>query len=116
MCVLFSSTKRRVVSHSENKEIAKRRRMQSIMADKEKEKEDLFRIGVITEPHGIRGEVKVYPTSDDPAHIKKVKEIFLDMGKEKILLHTESVRFQKQFLLIKFKEFGTRDDVERLRK
>lgn len=116
MCVLFSSTKSRVISRSEMKNIAKRRIKQSIMADKENKKEDLFRIGVITEPHGIRGEVKVYPTSDDPAHIKKVKEIFLDSGKEKILLHTESVRFQKQFLLIKFKEFNTRDDVERLRK
>ena len=27
--------------------------------------EDLFQVGVITAPHGVRGEVKVFPTTDD---------------------------------------------------
>ena len=27
--------------------------------------EDMFRVGVIANTHGIRGEVKVYPTTDD---------------------------------------------------
>ena len=29
--------------------------------------EDLLQVGVITSTHGIRGEVKVFPTSDDAA-------------------------------------------------
>ena len=29
--------------------------------------EDMFRIGVITSTHGLKGEVKVFPTTDDPA-------------------------------------------------
>ncbi len=78
--------------------------------------EDLFRIGVITEPHGVRGEVKVYPTTDEPERIKKIREIILDDGKEKKTLHPETVRHQKNLLLIKFKEFHNRDEVERLRK
>ena len=28
--------------------------------------QDLLRVGVITSTHGIRGEVKVFPTTDDP--------------------------------------------------
>ena len=33
--------------------------------------EDLLRVGVITQTHGIRGEVKVFPTTDDPMRFKK---------------------------------------------
>ncbi len=78
--------------------------------------EELFRIGVITEPHGVQGEVKVYPTTDDPARLKKIKEIILDDGKEKSLLHLKGVKFQNDRLILRFEEFQTRDDVERLRK
>lgn len=28
--------------------------------------QDLLRVGVITSTHGIRGEVKVFPTTDEP--------------------------------------------------
>ena len=31
--------------------------------------EDLFQVGVITAPHGVRGEVKVFPTTDDNARM-----------------------------------------------
>lgn len=78
--------------------------------------EDIFRIGVITEPHGVRGEVKVFPTTDEPERIKNIKEIILDDGKEQRTVHPEAVRHQKNLLLIKFKEFNDRDEVERLRK
>ena len=33
--------------------------------------EDVFKVGVITSTHGIRGEVKVYPTTDDVNRFKK---------------------------------------------
>lgn len=78
--------------------------------------EDLFRIGVITEPHGVHGEVKVFPTTDEPERLKKLKKMILDDGKEKRTLHPESVRNQKNLLLIKFKELNDRDAAERLRK
>ncbi len=34
--------------------------------------QDLLRVGVITSTHGIRGEVKVFPTSDDRDRFKKL--------------------------------------------
>ena len=37
--------------------------------------EDILRVGVITTTHGIRGEVKVFPTTDDPKRFKKFKGI-----------------------------------------
>ena len=38
--------------------------------------EDIFRIGVITSTHGLRGEVKVFPTTDDVERFKKLKKYY----------------------------------------
>ena len=32
---------------------------------------DYLRVGVITSPHGLRGDVKVFPTTDDVNRFKK---------------------------------------------
>ena len=34
--------------------------------------EQLLQVGVITQPHGVRGEVKVFPTTDDPVRLKNL--------------------------------------------
>ena len=44
--------------------------------------EDLLQVGVITQPHGVRGEVKVFPTTDDVKRFKKLKKVLLDTGKD----------------------------------
>ncbi len=74
--------------------------------------ENLLQVGVISSTHGIRGEVKVFPTTDDVNRFKKLKEVHLDTGKELLLLHPESVKFFKQFVILKFKEFNSINDVE----
>ena len=78
--------------------------------------EDFFQIGIITSPHGVRGEVKVYPTTDDPRRFKKLKNVLLDDGKERRSMEIESVKFLKQMVLLKFKGLDSMNDVERLRK
>ena len=65
--------------------------------------EDRFQVGVITSTHGIKGEVKVFPTTDNVKRFKKNMEIILDTGKENIQLTVESVKFFKQFVILKFK-------------
>ena len=74
--------------------------------------ENLLRVGVISSTHGIRGEVKVFPTTDDANRFKKLKEVILDTGKEQLTLHIESVKFFKQFVILKFKEYNNINDVE----
>lgn len=37
--------------------------------------EDRLRVGVITSSHGIKGEVKVYPTTDDNDRFKTLKKV-----------------------------------------
>lgn len=75
--------------------------------------EDLLQVGIITQTHGIKGEVKVFPTTDDPNRFKRLKNVLLDTGKEKIALEIEGVRFFKQFVILKFKEFNNINDVEK---
>lgn len=75
--------------------------------------EDLLQVGVITQTHGIRGEVKVFPTTDDVNRFKKLKQVILDTGKEKMTLEIEGVKFFKQFVILKFKGFDNINDIER---
>ena len=75
--------------------------------------EDLLQVGAITQTHGVRGEVKVFPTTDDVKRFKKLKEVILDTGKEKMTLEIEGVKFFKQFVILKFKGFDNINDIER---
>lgn len=82
--------------------------------------EDLLRIGVVTTTHGLRGEVKVFPTTDDPRRFDDCDEVFLvkkhPLQQEKRLLHVERVKYFKNIVIIKFKEFNDINEVEQLRK
>lgn len=77
--------------------------------------EERFQVGVITSTHGVRGEVKVYPTTDDPKRFKRLKEVILDTGKEQLILEIEGVKFFKQFVILKFKGFDNINDIEKYR-
>ena len=74
--------------------------------------EEFLRVGVITSPHGVRGEVKVFPTTDDVNRFKKLKSVLLDTGKEKTALEIEHVKFFKSMVILKFKGFDNMNDVE----
>lgn len=77
--------------------------------------EDKFQVGVITSTHGVRGEVKVFPTTDDPNRFKRLKEVILDTGKEELVLEVEGVKFFKQFVILKFKGLDNINDIEKYR-
>ena len=77
--------------------------------------ENLLRVGVITSTHGVRDEVKVFPTTDDMNRFKKLKTVILDTGKEHKTLNIESVKFFKNMVILKFKGFDNINDVEMLK-
>lgn len=77
--------------------------------------EDLLQVGIITSTHGVRGEVKVYPTTDDSRRFRRLKEVVLDTGKEKMNLEIEGVKFFKQFVILKFKGLDNINDIEKYR-
>lgn len=75
--------------------------------------EEKLRVGVIASTHGVRGEVKVFPTTDHANRFKKIKQVILDTGKEELELEIESVKFFKQFAILKFKGFDNINDIEK---
>ena len=78
--------------------------------------EDLLQVGVITSPHGVRGEVKVFPTTDDVNRFKKLKNVILDDGKTTMEMEIVSVKFFKNLVILKFKGLDTMNDVEKYRR
>ena len=78
--------------------------------------EDMLQVGEITQTHGVRGEVKVFPTTDDVNRFKKLKQVILDTGKETMPLEIQSVKFFKQFVILKFKGIDNINDIEKYKR
>ena len=74
--------------------------------------EDLLQVGVITTTHGIRGEVKVFPTTDDAHRFDYLQSVLLDTGKELCELDIERVKYFKQYVILKFKDVDNINDIE----
>lgn len=75
--------------------------------------ENMLRVGVITSPHGIKGEVKVFPTTDDAKRFKELKKVILDTGKEYIPMEIEHVKFFKNMVILKFKGYDNINEIEK---
>ncbi len=75
--------------------------------------ESLLQVGIISSTHGVHGEVKVFPTTDDAGRFRKLKEVLLDTGKEQISLKIEQVKFFKQFVILKFAKIDNINDIEK---
>ncbi len=110
--------------------------------------EQFFQVGIITSAHGVHGEVKVYPTTDDAKRFRRLKEVIVRRNpaqeasgnhsasrtalktsgisentnvdtRENIseeTLEIESVKFFKQFAILKFKGIDTMEAAEKYRK
>lgn len=75
--------------------------------------DNYLRIGVISSTHGIKGEVKVYPTTDDLERFRSLKHVFLDTGKDYTELEVEGVKFFKKQAILKFKGFDNINEIEK---
>lgn len=115
--------------------------------EQEYQMEQFFQVGIIVSPHGVRGEVKVYPTTDDVRRFKRLKEVIIrrnpvpDSGNSQAsqavpkapghnapvvnaaretvneeTVEIESVKFLKQFVILKFKGTDTMEAAEKYRK
>ena len=77
--------------------------------------EDFLQVGIISSPHGVKGEVKVYPTTDDVTRFKKLKEVTAKCKREDKSLHIEQVKFFKNMVILKTKEICSMEEAERYR-
>ena len=78
--------------------------------------EDLLQVGIITGTHGLKGEVKVFPTTDDKQRFLDLKDVILETGKEQIQLKVEYCKFFKQFVFVKFEGLDDINDVEQYKR
>ncbi len=74
---------------------------------------EFLQVGVISSTHGVRGEVKVFPTTDDVKRFKKLKQVILDTGREQRPLEVEGVKFFKNLVILKFKGIDNINDIEK---
>ena len=75
--------------------------------------EDLLKVGVITTTHGVRGEVKVFPTTDDAERFLELEYVLLDIGRELRRLDIKNVRFFKNLVILKFDGIDNINDIEK---
>ena len=75
--------------------------------------EDILQVGILSSTHGVHGEMKVFPTTDDVNRFKKLKNVLLETQDGHKELEIERVRFFKQFVIIKFKGCDSINDIEK---
>ncbi|MBW1749765.1 MAG: 16S rRNA processing protein RimM [Deltaproteobacteria bacterium] len=75
---------------------------------------DFVLLGKITKPHGIRGEVKVYPYSGEPENLLHYSRVLIaaDEGADLVPYRVERARIQKNSVLLQFENCTTRNDAE----
>ena len=78
--------------------------------------EDLLQVGVITGTHGLKGEVKVFPTTDDKERFLDLEEVLLDTGDELLELKVEYCKFFKKFVFVKFEGLDDINEVEKYKR
>ncbi len=75
----------------------------------------LVSIGKIVNFHGIKGEVKMGFTSGKERLIKSLKTVFIFLNDKKEAFDVESVRFHKNFAIVKLKNINSIDDVMKIK-
>ena len=77
--------------------------------------EDYFRIGKFTSPHGVKGEISLYPTTDDLDRFEDLNECYILQKGKYNLVHVTGCKYKKNMPVLKFEEFNNIDEVEPLR-
>ena len=73
-------------------------------------------VGKILKPHGIKGYVRVFPTTDHPERFRALNKVRVIQADQSALhLTIEKVVLQSNAVLIKFAEISTRNQAETLR-
>lgn len=77
--------------------------------------EDLLQIGVITSTHGLKGEVKVFPTTDDKNRFRQLKDCFIEYKNEMVPVKAKGCKFFKNMVILQFEGIDNINDIEKYR-
>ncbi len=77
---------------------------------------DEIQVGTIVQTHGLKGEVKVFPTTDEPERFEELEWVTADNGRTQVKLHIDSVRYFKQLVILKFRGLDSIEDVQQMKR
>lgn len=76
---------------------------------------EYLKIGQIINAHGVRGEVKVFPLTDDIKRYGKLKYIYMQQGEEYKEYGIDSVKYFKNLVILKLEGIDDMNEALRLR-
>lgn len=68
---------------------------------------EYLEIGQIVNTQGLKGEVRIYPYTDDMKRFDELKKIYVEIDNKKIRLDIKSVRYYKNLVIAKFNNIDT---------
>ena len=77
--------------------------------------DNILEIGKIVNTHGLRGEVKIVPWTNTPDVFEDIEYVYVKNGREERKLTIKSVKYQKNNIIVKFKELDDISEAELLK-
>lgn len=74
-----------------------------------------IRIGQIINTHGHKGELKIYPLTDDVSRFDELNHIYIKQGNDYCQYDVDSVRYYQNFVLIFLKQIPDMNEAEKLK-
>jgi len=71
-----------------------------------------FPVGKIVGFHGLRGDVKIRPTTNNPMLLTDIEDVEVVVGKERLRLEVRDVKLEKRMLMVRFEGHPDRTSVE----
>lgn len=72
---------------------------------------ELITIGKIVAPHGVRGDVRIFPLTDFPDRFQDLQQVYVENAGQ---MQLESARPHKKFILLKFAGINTMNEAGNL--
>lgn len=72
-------------------------------------------VGEVITTHGVRGELKVLPLTDEPSRWGELTRVYGCTAEATLELHVETIRYFRQFVIVKFREITEMNAAEKLR-
>lgn len=75
--------------------------------------EDCLRVGTFVNTHGVRGEIKVYPHTDDVNRFSDLDYVYMETKEGLYKCDIASVRYFKNMAIVKFRGTDNINDIEK---
>lgn len=72
---------------------------------------EYLRVGIIVNSHGLKGEVKVMPTTDDISRFDYLEKAFIQKNSERTEIQVTNVKYLNKFVILKFEGYDDIDDI-----